>query len=168
MIVSFDDDSYRYLYDLASKRNEKSPYTKNRRISNIDDLTINFMGVLGEAAVARVLGAQFDRNVYQFRGDTHSADISTSDLGGIEVKTTRMDSRSLILNGLDELIHDIYILCYVSVIDRHVSCDVDIVGWTNKENFIKNYRSANYGYGDRVVLDELNLAPVEWICVEDC
>lgn len=135
----------------------KHHQVSNRRICNQSDFAIHYIGMLGEIAVSRAIGAAVNAEI-TIGGDGGN----DMDMHGqtIQVKTSSHANtpkpRYLIFNNLNDFATDWAISC--SVQSPTVVC---IHGFTGKEKFNRLAVEHNFGYGKRMCLDEQHLSRIE-------
>jgi hypothetical protein len=135
----------------------KNRQVSNRRICNQGDFPIHYIGMLGEIAVSRAIGAAInaDITVYGDGGDDMVLHGQT-----IQVKTSSHANtpkpRYLIFNSLNDFATDWAVSCSVQA-----PTVVRIHGFVGKQKFSKLAVDHNFGYGVRKCLDEQHLSPIE-------
>jgi hypothetical protein len=78
--ISFDFLKIPYLVMLAERRNcTKLVHTNRKYDNNRDDFCVSYNGILGEAAVAKLIGAKIDRSV-SLSGDDKISDLVMNDI----------------------------------------------------------------------------------------
>ncbi len=129
----------------------------NRRICKQGDFAIHYIGMLGEIAVSRAIGTPVNAEITV--GGDGAVDM---DMQGqtIQVKTSSHaktpNPRFLIFNGANDFATDWAVSCSVqspTVIRIH--------GFVGKEKFMRLAVAHDFGYGERMCLDEKHLTPIE-------
>ena len=123
------------LLKLATGRNDiKAQYNvTNRRYSNRHgDVEINYKGIQGEFAVAKVFGVDIDRTITP-SGDSKGRDLRIDDLD-VQVKVNNYKNGDLYFNSLAHFQADIAIL--VIYLKEGL---LEIKGWANKSWFEKRH-----------------------------
>ena len=135
----------------------KNNQVSNKRISNQSDFAIHYIGMLGEIAVSRAIGAAINAEI-TIGGDGGN-DMSVQGQT-IQVKTSSHANtpkpRYLIFNNLKDFSTDWAVSC--SVQSPTVIC---IHGFVGREKFRLLAVEHDFGYGTRLCLDEQHLAPIE-------
>jgi hypothetical protein len=130
---------------------------KNRRVSDLDDFGMHYMGALSEAAVAGVLGVPVRTDI-TFFGDGFIDLIYRGQT--VQVKCRAKPSfngeRYAFLNHLSEFVAEWLVLCSV----QSPSC-IGIHGFISRAKFTKIHFKHDFGYGPRVCVKESSLAPIE-------
>ncbi len=129
----------------------------NRRICNQGDFAIHYIGMLGEIAVSRAIGTRINAEITV--GGDGAVDM---DLYGqtIQVKTSSHaktpEPRFLIFNSTDDFATDWAVSCSVQS-----PTVVKVHGFVGKEKFLIRSVERDFGYGQRICLDEKYLSPIE-------
>ena len=135
----------------------KNRQVSNRRICNQGDFAIHYIGMLGEIAVSRVIGVAVNSQI-TIGGDSGN----DMDMHGqtIQIKTSSHANtpkpRFIIFNSLNDFSTDWAISCSVQS-----PTIVRIHGFVGKEKFNRYAVDHDFGYGNRVCLDEQHLNPIE-------
>jgi hypothetical protein len=111
---------------------------------------INKVGHLGEVAVARVLGIEYDTNV-RTEGDG-GLDLQLGYVR-IQVKTSELDK--LIFNNVGAFDADVAVLVqYVGSDKKNPENDPKFLvwGWITRDEFLSTCYKHDFGYGERLVL----------------
>lgn len=111
----------------------------------------NYKGIKGAYAVSKFLECDFDRELW--KGKDNGWDIKYRGVP-LEVKNLQL---YLAFNNLN------HFKCDVAVLVNPIkdSEKVKLVGWTDKNNFIKNNFKMNFGYGDRLCINHESMFPME-------
>lgn len=132
---------------------------KNRRICELDDFGIHYIGSLGEVAVARELGINIHDNI------TVGGDDGTDLLykgQTIQVKTSShselRNERMVILNHISEFRTQWLISCAIKW-----PVTVIIHGFISKEKFQRKMQIKNFGYGERHCVSVAELTTIKRI-----
>ena len=124
---------------------------------------INIIGHLGEQAVGKVLDIPVDTEVR-----THGDEGWDLEYKGLRIQVKTSTLPKLIFNAPRLFSADIAILAQYVGEDRKNAQETPqfrIWGWVTKDEFLKNYYSENFGYGDRLVLDAHSLHSLD--CLDD-
>lgn len=128
---------------------------QNRRFSDLDDFEAHYIGLLGEAAVSRILGVRM-------REDVTVAGDGAVDLvvrgQTIQVKTRKIDHAAMLLpfNSLRDFSADWAVCCALAS-----PCHVRVYGFISREAFAQVHHTRDFGYGPRCVVPASTLEPVE-------
>jgi len=107
----------------------------------------HLVGVVAEAAVCKHYGKKVDRSVLP-GGDRHRPDLTVEGVT-VEVKASQHWPPHLRINiEADEFQSDIAFVVFVDVEKREAS----IWGWVSREEFMEKAETADYGYGERLVM----------------
>ena len=134
--------------------NEALQTRSNNFTPHRTEFELHYVGVMGEFVVARALGVSVDRSVKI--GSDNGIDLMFRD-ASIQVKASTYTGNepSLIFNDLEEFKADlavgVQILCPVRT---------SIMGWMSREDFLTKHKIANYGYGNRFVVGQKQLATI--------
>lgn len=129
----------------------------NRRVADYDDFGLHYLGMLGEMAVARVLGVPVREDVTrygdgmvdtEFRGET--IQVKTSSHAALNRK------RLVFFNSMDEFRARWLIACSIQS-----PSSVAIHGFISRQKFDRMKFPHDFGYGPRVCVDEESLAPID-------
>lgn len=120
---------------------------------------INTVGHLGEVAAAKLLGLEVNRDIY-----VHGDGGLDLELDGttIQVKTSKL--AKMIFNHHLDFSTDIAVLSqYVGKDNRNAQDDPRFLiwGWIDKEGFMEKYYPYDFGYGSRLVVESIQLNPIE-------
>lgn len=120
---------------------------------------INTIGHLGEVAAAKLLGLEVNRDIY-----VHGDGGLDLELDGttIQVKTSKLPK--MIFNHHLGFSTDIAVLAqYIGEDNRHAEADPRFLiwGWINKEDFMEKQYPYDFGYGTRLVVESIQLNPIE-------
>jgi hypothetical protein len=135
----------------------KAHSASNKRISSMGDFAIQYAGMLGEVAVARVIGADVQHAIT--RGGDGKSDL---DVNGrtIQVKTSTHtktgEERRLIFNNESDFATEWAVSCSIQS-----ASTVEIHGFISKSRFLKRMFIDDFGYGDRSCVVESDLTPIE-------
>jgi hypothetical protein len=150
-------DVLRFVHRVRSKKKEHDVVDKKFDKNN-SSYSVNLMGRLGEATVAKYLNVPTDNSITA--GGDVGHDLSFNGLR-IAVKTSTL--HCLIFNKEDDFSADVAIL--VNFVGDKVLPHVDswyyIMGWVDRQTFIDNHYKRDYGYGIRLVMDADRLYPME-------
>jgi hypothetical protein len=125
---------------------------------NNTDVGVHAIGMLGELAAGRVLGAQPDWDIY-LAGDDGN-DMTAWGLTW-QIKTSSM--RKLIFNHETDFVTDAAILVH-HLAPKHKVFEqpvFNVVGGISKSRFLKLYYEHNFGYGIRLVVEGDDLTDME-------
>jgi hypothetical protein len=120
---------------------------------------INIIGHLGEVAAANLLGLTVNRDIY-----VHGDGGMDLELNGttIQVKTSKLPK--MIFNHHLGFSTDIAVLAqYIGEDNRHAEYDPRFLiwGWIDKEGFMEKYYPYDFGYGTRLVVESIQLNPID-------
>jgi len=143
------------LIVLAESRNtfKAGAKAKNRKIADTHtDFEVMLAGIMGEFAVGKTLDVAVDSTHH--KGGDGGKDLQFRE-HSIQVKTSNTDM--LIFNQDDRrLTADVCVLTQVVG-----ACRVRIHGWCTRDEFYRDCRQHDFGYGERDVLDGIHLRPIE-------
>lgn len=161
------------MWRLAVKR-QGLKNDPESRATNDNDLRVwpqqrkweqyHYVGIKGESAVARFLGADLDLGGYQ-GGDRAVGDLTVNGWS-VEVKTQQ---RWLLLKRRNEFRADVAVLVNpwgevvderLEVGDPHNRRDVVIVGWCSQEDVDQSSVEMDFGHGLRLVMRDEALRPL--------
>lgn len=144
---------------LAKQRNTKNKGVINRTIAKKkSSWETNFLGLLGEFAVAKYLGFGVDTNHNPHGGDGGSDFKYRGQT--IDVKYVDMiDQPILMFKNIHKFRSDIAIL--TKPFEPHHRSKVVIMGWIDKDSFIKNHYIRDFGYGKTCCLDGRKLFNID-------
>ena len=144
-----------FCKELANKRNTKTPEVQTHKITeNKNDFSINFLGLIGERAVAKYLKLKLDTEINQKGGDK-GHDMT---LGGLtlDVKYTQSVPAILMIPNLNKLKADILILTRPRYKAEKVRV-IKICGWITQERFKELCKPRDFGYGKTNVVTTKDL-----------
>lgn len=127
----------------------------NHRISERSDFAVHYTGMLGEVAVSKALNIPLKTDV-TFGGDGYVDMEYRGQSIQIKTNTFMTQPRYVIFNSLDNFVTDWAISCSIpfpSVVKIH--------GFVSRKKFIAKSEKINFGYGERVCIDETLLNPIE-------
>lgn len=156
-IVTLDELEIEVLMELARRRclpKRKLGIAKGFDDVRHGDVEGDFVGICGEYAVAKLYNVAFDTAIH-YHGD-NGVDLTVAGKT-IQVKSTFYPRGRLLYNMEDDFITD-YAILTLKTSEEPI---VEIVGWTDKETFNKIHRVQNMGYGNRKVLDQDRLWPIQ-------
>lgn len=154
MQVFFSNSECNRALLLAHARNDPKIAEKvpNYRIDKEHrDLEINYMGILSEMAVAKVLNVPLDTSI-DLGGDK-GYDLVWNGLK-VDVKYSYHPGGRLFVFPGKPLLADVYVLV---VGDEK---KMNIVGWAKKEDF-SHAKIRDFGYGPRLAIDQTELRDVQ-------
>jgi hypothetical protein len=143
--ISFDFLQIPYLVMLAERRNcTKLTHTNRKYDNNRNDFCVSYNGILGEAGVAKLIGAKVDKTV-SLSGDDKISDLLMNDIK-IQVKMNLSKGNNIFLyfNEKELFKADIAVLTTIKS-----ACEVDIEGWITREDYLNKAESMNFGKGNR-------------------
>lgn len=123
---------------------------KDKRIIKRPHRENHFIGVMGEAAFAKLLHLPLDMGLY-IEGQAHDFEIHGV---SIEIKTLQ---GYLAITSLAEVSARIIALC---VIDPTDPSKVSVQGWIPTSEFIESHFVDDFGYGPRMCLQPVSLYPI--------
>jgi hypothetical protein len=148
-VVRFNEREIRTLRELtdAIQSHKESRGIKTKKIDpNFSDWDVQFIGLKGEAGVAKFLGCKIDRRVMD--GGDDGRDLKW--LGRtIQVKTSRpRRDQDLIVTDSASLKTDVMILAVTDI----ETPAIRLMGWIPTVDFLMLAEIHDYGYGDRMRL----------------
>lgn len=84
--IKFTEQEIEQIASLANKRNTKNSGVKGKELG-LDSASSHYLGLFGEAAVAKMFQVPVDSTLYPDGGDKHAPDLTIPNVGKIEVKT---------------------------------------------------------------------------------
>lgn len=144
---------------LANQRHEKNKEVTDRRITqSMSSWEIDFLGLLGEVAVAKYFELEVDKNHYPDGGDGGS-DFSINGKR-VDVKyTNRIYEPILMFPNINKFRSDIAILTHQ--VEYHCRHKVGIAGWIDKKHFDRIKKTTDFGYGDTIYVTDSKLFNIE-------
>jgi len=142
-------------YETKRISHERNEVTNRRYATDIDDFSMHMIGLMGEAAVCKVLGIDFHVDIHKFGDDGN--DIVYNGYR-IQVKTAAKEHKRSVLyvNDIDDVASDILVGGFVSS-----PASVTLIGSASKSHFKRKMYEADFGYGKRDAVNEEDLRPVE-------
>lgn len=141
---------------IAAERNGCKTHGVNNRWSSRDDKDIHTLGVLGEMAVAHVLGGHIDTTARP-GGDDGRADVILPDGRGVNVKTRTSTLFDFLLDpGKRQLDADYGVL--VALVGGVLT--LQIMGYCTDDDLRQHGRAADYGHGTRWALSPCYMRPI--------
>ena len=153
----------KFAQDLCDYKRSVNVRSKNFDKGRISDYELTVFGVLGEVAVAKWLGVPVDYDIYI--GTDGGKDLEYANKV-IQVKTATKRT-DLIFDDLNDFQADIAILVKHLGENRPNAVNdprFGIVGWIERDDFMKSYQIKNYGFGDRAMVTERYLSPISAFC----
>jgi hypothetical protein len=156
IILEIDAQELDELYTLAEGRHNP------KRLAGIPQNFIppqggidsDFIGLKGEAAVAKYLKVEYSREL-MLGGDGGISDLDY--LGHtVQVKTTFYPNGNLLFNELHDFEAEFAFLCWTRVDIPYVN----ILGWIDRVDFLRWHHTRDFGYGLRYYIDQEKLFPV--------
>jgi len=138
-----------YLMKLAHKRNDpKKGIVKNKKVDRrFSDVETNFQGLMGEAAVAKLLNVPIDDNI-SLKGDGGITDLLWKSYT-IQVKYNNYSYGDLYFFNVNEFKADIAFLVLPLNNAESGGRVVNVRGYMTREEFKKTYEEVDWGYGLR-------------------
>lgn len=141
---------------LAAERRtvvKQAYHVRNHRCQHKSDFATHLTGVIGEYAVAKMIGNKLDLAVHI--GGDGGSDIEKNG-HTIQVKTRNPQREPIYLyvNEPKDLRADVIVLA----ITRSLT-EVSVLGWLPKEDFLAMAVPLNFGHGDRIGVSRINLRP---------
>lgn len=153
--VSFTDEQLVIIKDIAKERGDfkdsNSHLVADKRIIKRDNVETHVIGLLGEVAVARLINATVDTELYLKGND--SEDLNMYGVS-IEVKTLQ---GYLTFKHMSDFKSDVAVL---TVYNKQDYSMVWVQGWISKYDFQKSHFIDNFGYGDRPCVQPAELVPI--------
>jgi hypothetical protein len=161
VIYRFTDEELYDCWQLARQRNQKTtrfgmhPGNWGRKSS----LEIHYEGIVAELAVARLLGLDINRHIFDRGGDNQAPDLVLPDGRTIEVKFRgrKGDDFALRNTNRDSFKADLGVLVW-----PHDEESVEIAGYITRDDFVANCVTVNYirkRGGDRLAVSSSHLRP---------
>jgi len=159
------------LWELAKRRNgSKHPDATRRKSDIFTDVELDYIGLIGEAAVEDVCKIPIDRHVYE-HGD--NGDGKLSDGRTIAVKFNHRMNGYLLFEErqgdvphkhINDFQYDVAILvsgycdpkgtCYC----REPTLVVKVAGYVTREQFLKKHNTSDWGLGNRFWMRQSELS----------
>ena len=149
-----------YTVELLARVRQKNKEAHGVRSKRFDpkksDLAIHTMGMRAEYAVASILGG-LPKWELSVGGDSNSGDLVLFDGRSCSVKYRAKAGWDFALQSGDaeSFKEDLGILVYPAPQSRTLM----IHSWITREEFIKKYRTVDYGYGPRAVVPPGKMMP---------
>jgi hypothetical protein len=157
-LVTFSDVVLWKLSQVAHYRNDPklaSAHVRNRRVDpERGDLEINVQGLMGEYAVARLLGEPFDLGI-DLEGDGGVVDLYCGERS-VQVKFNNTPSGDLYFTTATLFRADVAVL--VVKAGRNA---VRVIGFATRERFQREQEVRDYGHGRVAALPQEKLEPIE-------
>jgi len=152
IVIKFDPpDVHLITYYADARGASKRAFSidSSKIDKNQTQFEVDYHGMMGEFAVTKWLGIDFDRDI-NLTGDGQVADVVVNGKT-IQIKTTTFTGldRCLIFNDLEDVRADIIVLCGIKS-----ATSVELIGYTDLAGFENNFIIKNFGYGQRVCLSE--------------
>lgn len=148
MIIKLDAEEMRVVKLLAEQRNGCKTEAQNMRYCSHSDVGLHVVGLMGELAVAKLLGTKIDQRTLKHGDDGDDLMIGER---SIQVKTCLRDrpGMDLYFNDIGKFASDIAVLVLARGKD-----EVRVAGWIPRNEFEFLLRHKDYGYGDRITVPE--------------
>lgn len=182
MLVKLDDKTLEWCKKLAHARNsiKEANNVNNHRVDpNLKDWEAHYLGLRGEAAVAKICKLHIDEKIY-LKGDGGVLDFTTSKGKTLQVKTRKdfKDRKDIFLffNHLNLLPKSSTCECCAQTIrrseviladfailvvsDKSDESLMDVVGSISREKFLRECQEMNFGYGKRFGVSHRFLTPI--------
>jgi uncharacterized protein YunC (DUF1805 family) len=156
LVIKFNEAEIAFLRELtdAIQHHKVSRGIKTKNITSISDWDVQYIGLKGEAAVAKLLGLKIDRRVMD--GGDDGRDLFWRGRT-IQVKASfPAQTLHLLINDSNSLKCD-YL---VSVVTDKLTSAARIHGWIKTVDFLQSATIKNMGYGDRMALPIDKLHPI--------
>lgn len=155
MIYRLRPDDLELARIIAAGRNNAKERMgiHSNKIADASDFDIHFSGVLGEIAVARLIGTEIDRT-FHLHGDS-GHDLQ---LGGFtaEVKSRRRRGQDLIIMpGMTDFTADVCVLCWAEG-----DTEVEVVGLVSHRRFRQQAQSVVLAGRPRLLMPWRDLRPI--------
>lgn len=153
--VSFTTQEQSLLASLAEKR--QAPKDANRsavtdkRILQRDNVQTHLIGLMGEYAVAKLIGEEMDAKAY-LSGDL----LKDFQICGITIEVKTLQGY-LAFRSLDELKADVAVLV---IHDKSDMSKVSVQGWIDRADFREKHFKDDFGYGERPCMQPSQLAAI--------
>jgi hypothetical protein len=172
--ITFTPEDMIKIHDGAAARNHANRLGNvvNQKVSDSSDLSIDFVGLLGEVGFSRIFGLPLDESVGPRSG---SVDFVNNGVN-IEVKSSKHKTAHLLvpaylIGGVQTTkeVCQVYVLMLVDI-DRRT---VEFAGWTTREQLINPDRLGHFKgsmrksfimhQDDLTPLDEVTARTVLWV-----
>ena len=124
---------------------------RDKRIIDRDDLETHYLGIMGEIAVATLVGLLPDLNTYL------SSPLADLVLFGVPIEIKTLQG-FLVFNTLEDFRGEVAALVTYTPGNKN-ACSVQ--GWITKKQFEEQHFIDNFGYGDRLCMQPTNLLPIQ-------
>jgi len=153
--VKLTDKEIERVREIAGIRDKNKKRFSSTRHWTKDEST-HFIGLLGEMAFAKYTGLDLDDNNYRYKGD---GGIDFSSKVTCQIKTTNYNNPALLCfyDHLNDFSADYAVLAY-----RESNNVIWLCGWVSRETFETESYIRNFGYGDRLVMRDIDLEPM-WV-----
>lgn len=115
----------------------------------------DMMGIMGEYAVSKYLGLPFDTSI-NLEGDGGETDLMLGKYN-IQVKSTKYKTGKLVFNKKEEVVADIFVLCYC-LEDQSMAT---IQGYIGRNHVLQHAVQMDLGRGMRWVIEQRLLKPID-------
>jgi len=156
-----EDEVQNALDFIHNMRETKQKHNSKDMMFDLNNTSegINIVGHLGEIAAAKYLEVTVNQEIY-IKGD----DGTDLDLNGISIQVKTSKLPKLIFNKESDFATDVAVLSqFVGKDNRHAEKDpvFHLWGWITKEEFMDKYYQYDFGYGTRLVVESIQLKPIE-------
>lgn len=161
MIIRLTDKELSALLELAKQRHlpkRKLGIVQNFIPTSKGGVDNDLIGLKGEYGLARYLQVPFDDTIH-YHGDDGS-DLKVGE-ATVQVKSTFYRTGRVIYNMEDEFLTDYVVL---AITDEKMPT-VNLVGWADRKQWDEHHYIKYMGYGDRKVLDQSRLFPMETLSI---
>lgn len=135
-----------------------SGVVNQRKDSNRDDFTIDYLGIRAEQAVAKVFRLDYTPSVI---GIDDGSDVWFEDIS-IDVKSTFHPDGKLLFKSLEAFKSDVSILVTaVKEEGYEVVDEMEVVGWITKGEFMELANERDLGHGACYVMEQYQLSSLE-------
>lgn len=182
MIIKLDDKTLEWCKKLAHERNniKEANNVNNHRVDpNLKDWEAHYLGLRGEAAVARLCNLSLDEKIY-LKGDGGVLDFTTPKGKTLQVKTRKdfKDRKDIFLffnhlklatnGGVCECCKqrirrsEVFLADFAILVvsDKNDESLMDVLGSISREKFLRECQEMNFGYGKRFGVSHKFLTPV--------
>jgi len=182
MLIKLDDKTLEWCKQLAHARNsiKEANNVNNHRVDpNLKDWEAHYLGLRGEAAVAKLCNLTLDEKVY-LKGDGGILDFTTPKGKTLQVKTRKdfKDRKDIFLffnhfklaqggsfceccsqhiRRSEVFLSDFAILV---VSDKRDESQMEILGSISRDKFLRECQEMDFGYGKRFGVSHKLLTPI--------
>lgn len=150
--VTFTKEQLAAFEALAKHRQYSKDGVASQRITpHATDLDIHIQGIVGESALAHVLGLTVDTSTAP--GGDNGFDF---ELYGVTIDV-KLQQGFLLFNSMDKFRSDIAVLTQSN---RRKWDTVFVEGWVTREEFAARCFKSDFGYGERLCYRPIDMHPI--------